>query len=214
MGAEDWIRYTDEIRETLRKWGVTHEVSPIKSHVAKLDGNGRRRFWRQSVYLPEERSISVAFSWRERGKPPTERRQVEFTMHAFPTPWENAEALAKALEALRLAEGRGSLRVMMKLLRQMFPQPTFTEGAGNAWDFVGGSSRRYNDGRQQQRPPDPLPEWRRILHIGMDAPLEVAEAAYRALAREAHPDRGGSHDRMKQLNRAIEQARNELARAS
>jgi hypothetical protein len=34
MGAEEWVRYTDEIRETLRKWGVYYRSrirSPLTS---------------------------------------------------------------------------------------------------------------------------------------------------------------------------------------
>lgn len=46
-----------------------------------------------------------------------------------------------------------------------------------------------------------------MLHIAEDAPLEVAEAAYRALSRKAHPDAGGNHERMKALNLAIEAIR-------
>lgn len=41
------------------------------------------------------------------------------------------------------------------------------------------------------------------LQIMRDAPIEVAEAAYKARARLAHPDNGGSAEQMKQLNEAI-----------
>lgn len=46
-----------------------------------------------------------------------------------------------------------------------------------------------------------------LLEIRPSASLDVAEAAYKAKVREAHPDRGGSAERMKQLNKAIEQIR-------
>jgi DnaJ domain len=42
-----------------------------------------------------------------------------------------------------------------------------------------------------------------ILGIMPDAPLAVAEAAYRARARTMHPDQGGSVDQFKELNEAI-----------
>lgn len=48
------------------------------------------------------------------------------------------------------------------------------------------------------------------LHIADDAPLEVAEAAYRALVKSAHPDTNGAqsgHTWMVTLNLAIEQIR-------
>lgn len=51
--------------------------------------------------------------------------------------------------------------------------------------------------------------WRDIL--GNPSTREGAEAAYRRLAKEAHPDaQGGSHDKMAQLNDAITTARREL----
>lgn len=58
----------------------------------------------------------------------------------------------------------------------------------------------------------PAPEdWRAALFVSPGATLDQAEAAYRALARDAHPDRpGGSNDKMARLNRAIEAARREL----
>lgn len=44
---------------------------------------------------------------------------------------------------------------------------------------------------------------RRILKITEDAPIEVAQAAYRALSKVDHPDAGGSVERMSELNWAI-----------
>lgn len=41
--------------------------------------------------------------------------------------------------------------------------------------------------------------------------LADAEAVYRRLAREAHPDQGGSHEQMVRLNQAIEAARAEAS---
>ena len=61
-----------------------------------------------------------------------------------------------------------------------------------------------------------LPEpatWRTLLRFNEDdAPtLDQVETSYRTQAQLAHPDRpGGSHDRMAELNRAIEEARKEL----
>ena len=52
-----------------------------------------------------------------------------------------------------------------------------------------------------------IPSWAKTLHIQPDAPQEVTEAAYRALSKIFHPDRGGSTEKMKQINAAVEQAR-------
>jgi hypothetical protein len=50
--------------------------------------------------------------------------------------------------------------------------------------------------------------WRSVLDLPPSgATLDEAEAAYRRLAALHHPDRGGSHERMAQLNQAIAEAR-------
>lgn len=48
-----------------------------------------------------------------------------------------------------------------------------------------------------------------VLGIYPGSPLMVAEAAYKAAALKAHPDRGGSQEQMAQLNKAIEALRKE-----
>ena len=45
------------------------------------------------------------------------------------------------------------------------------------------------------------------LHVAPDAPLAVAEAAWRALSKSAHPDAGGSDAAMARLNAAIDTIR-------
>ncbi|MFA6031147.1 MAG: J domain-containing protein [Elusimicrobiota bacterium] len=56
--------------------------------------------------------------------------------------------------------------------------------------------------------------WRLALGFngfeGCAATLAAVELRYRELAREAHPDRGGSHERMSELNGAIAAARAEM----
>ena len=49
-----------------------------------------------------------------------------------------------------------------------------------------------------------------LLEIRPDTSLEVAEAAYKAKVRKVHPDRGGSSEQMKALNRAIDEIRKKL----
>jgi hypothetical protein len=41
-----------------------------------------------------------------------------------------------------------------------------------------------------------------VLHLLPSAPPELVDAAYRTLAKLAHPDRGGSHEHMVQLTAA------------
>lgn len=52
--------------------------------------------------------------------------------------------------------------------------------------------------------------WRTVLGVEANSSLDAAEAAFRQLARQRHPDRGGSDDQMAELNSAIDAARREL----
>lgn len=53
--------------------------------------------------------------------------------------------------------------------------------------------------------------WRDVLGLPTIADLKSAQARYRQLAFEHHPDRGGSAERMAEINRAWEEAQQELA---
>jgi len=60
-------------------------------------------------------------------------------------------------------------------------------------------------------PPGAAGDWREVLGIGPDATFEEAQAAYRAKAREVHPDaKGGSAEEMIRLNAAMATAREVL----
>lgn len=50
-------------------------------------------------------------------------------------------------------------------------------------------------------------EWWIVLQVTPDANSEAVDAAYRRLARAAHPDAGGSHDAMARINAARDAAR-------
>ena len=53
-----------------------------------------------------------------------------------------------------------------------------------------------------------------VLGIRSDAPLEVIEASWRALAKRAHPDAGGSDAAMKEINAAWEKIKADRGAAS
>jgi hypothetical protein len=55
--------------------------------------------------------------------------------------------------------------------------------------------------------PEEAPDPYEVLDIRPGASLEVAEAAYKAKMRNVHPDRGGSEEKARQLNNAIDQIR-------
>jgi hypothetical protein len=50
-----------------------------------------------------------------------------------------------------------------------------------------------------------------MLHLLPSAPPAVVSAAYKALAKELHPDRGGSHARMQAINSAYALIKREYA---
>ena len=51
--------------------------------------------------------------------------------------------------------------------------------------------------------PGPLQEACTLLCVTSDAPLSVAQAAFKALARRHHPDIGGDTEMMQRLNNAL-----------
>jgi hypothetical protein len=54
--------------------------------------------------------------------------------------------------------------------------------------------------------------WRQVFGLPSDAPVTSAEvrALYKRMASQAHPDKGGSHAAMTELNEAYEQAKKEI----
>ncbi len=56
--------------------------------------------------------------------------------------------------------------------------------------------------RQRAALPPEVAEAYRTLHLRESAPLGVARAVYRALAKEVHPDTVGDHEAMRRLNGA------------
>lgn len=61
-------------------------------------------------------------------------------------------------------------------------------------------------------PPPVQRHWREVFGVPKDADVGAAdiEARYRAMARECHPDRGGSHERMVELNAARQAALDDI----
>lgn len=114
------------------------------------------------------------------------RRGRPFAMarDAYERPEHNLRSLTLAIEALRQLERHGGGTMLEKAFEGFTALPA--PGA--------------------KRP------WREALTIGGQVPmtLSAAETAYRQLARAHHPDNGGSHERMAELNAAIAEARREL----
>lgn len=90
---------------------------------------------------------------------------------------DNIHAIAKTIEAMRGIERWGSTDLLDRAFTGFMALPS---GSDAWWDVLG---------------------------VPKTASSADAEAAYRRLAKSAHPDAGGSHDRMSALNAAIEQFR-------
>ena len=106
-------------------------------------------------------------------------RHQEIACDRFPSAEQNARALYGLVDALRLADQRGMLREMAEQAAALLSAPVRARPAHE------------------------------VLRVFPDAPLAVIEAAYRALAKTAHPDAGGTDEAMKELNEAYETMRKE-----
>lgn len=102
-------------------------------------------------------------------------------------------------------------------------QPGAFGGRGGWWlsraafDKVGPLFRNYREVRQRLEAearggssppliPLQVEQAFSVLHLRPTAPPWVVQAVYRVLAKRSHPDAGGSHEAMKALNLAYEQA--------
>jgi hypothetical protein len=64
----------------------------------------------------------------------------------------------------------------------------------------------YGDDRSAPPPPQPIRQKDQdfaVLHLLPSAPPALIEAAFRCLSKELHPDRGGQHEAMIQLNETM-----------
>lgn len=95
---------------------------------------------------------------------------------------DNIQAIAHTIETLRRLQRIGGFDLVRQALRGF--QASYMAGEAESW-------------------------WN-VLGVNFDAPLHVAEAAYRRLVLSAHPDRGGSAEAMLRLNDAIREARETL----
>lgn len=188
-----WAEVEQDIADTMRKWHIFGNHT-LDVPFAKLKAVERRQATRMGQTM-EQRSVTLLFEWRSPGT--WQKRVIKVTANNAATAQENLERLAKTIEGMRLAEVRGGHRLAAILYYQMYPQ------------------QQQQQQQQQQTPP---PRQERVsstgpyatLHVADDAPLEVAEAAYRALVKSAHPDTNGAqsgHAWMVMLNLAIERIR-------
>lgn len=104
--------------------------------------------------------------------------QVCIPVDRYRTPEENLQAIHYIIEARRVELRHGTLALVKASFRGFRALP----------------------------PPLGKRTWREVLGLANGADAAAVNAAYRRLAAEAHPDRGGSHERMSELNAAREEA--------
>ena len=102
-----------------------------------------------------------------------DQRKQELSCSRFYVYRQNLRAIFLILHSLRLAAERGIMEDLAKAATAMLPPG------------------------KVKRPPH------EVLGIASDAPLDLAEAAYKVAAKKSHPDAGGSDERMMELNEAI-----------
>ena len=189
-----WSQLEADLAATFRKWHVwTYSLESVFVNAKAVE----RRKAGRAGQTPEQRKVTLRFVWFDNEA--RINRSVVLTMVREETALANLELLTKAVEHIRLADLRGLTNLVVKLYRQMKPEP---RPKSEPRQSTGQASSRT-----QTRSTGPFA----TLHVANDAPLEVAEAAYRALVRKAHPDAGGAHLTMVALNGAIEQIRQRYA---
>lgn len=130
----------------------------------------------------EERTVTLNFM--RKGKPYT------ITMGRQRRAVDNLLVIWLILETLRLNDARGYAAEVAAIYRQEFPALPAPGQASTA---------------PAPHPRDPYA----ALWLRSGAPLEVAEAAYRVLAKTAHPDHGGDRAQWDRIQQAIEAIRKE-----
>lgn len=118
-------------------------------------------------------------------------RDVVFACDTYGHIHENIHAIGLTIEALRTMERHGAAELLDRAFTgfEALPAP----GASKHWRDVLGMAADVGAPKAAQ--------------------LEAVRNLYRALASKHHPDRGGSHERMAEINRAWEQAQEELGNA-
>lgn len=175
-----WASILDNIEESFRKWrGVT--TWGVECLLAPRSST-------KTYQSQEERTVTLRYA--RRGAGDGHSKDYTITMARQSRAVDNLLVIWLILETLRLNAARGYAEQVAAVYRQEFPAlPAPGQASASA--------------------PELMTHYYRLLYVQRDAPLAVCEAAYRALAKDAHGDVGGSDERMRTLNAAIEQIRKE-----
>lgn len=105
------------------------------------------------------------------------KNQMCFACDQYKKVGENLTAIGKTIEAMRGMERWGASDMMERAFRGFAQLPQNT-------------SR----------------DWWDVLQVRRDSPRDAIETNFRRLSRDRHPDTGGSHEAMAELNRARAEA--------
>lgn len=185
--TKTWQQVRGALETTMNRMGVT--AYTVESPFEDARAIEKRKAGSKPQTI-EQSSVTLEFNlspiWFNSNH--AKERHIRITARSRETAVENLDALQRAFETIRLTAVRNLDGIVYRVYRQMFPQQ---------------QSRSIPP---QQEPPRTTPKSSgasAVLHIADEAPLAVAEAAYRALIRDVHPDVGGSHELAVALNAAI-----------
>lgn len=105
-------------------------------------------------------------------------KPLSMARDSYLTPYENVRSLVKAIDALRGIERHGGATMM----------------------------ERAFSGFTALAAPEVKRDWWDVLQVRRDSTKETIMFNYRALARDRHPDAGGSDQQMAELNAARDEA--------
>lgn len=170
-----------ELYDELRLLGAA--LVTVSSNIPlRLDGHPRADVARMKIADP---GVAVYFTLRG--------RQMVMARDAFWSVHDNLRSIGLAIEHLRGMERHGGASMMERAFEGFaaLPEPGNTSHRRKWWQVFDFDH-------------EPVAPFR-------DISLELAESVYRKKARTAHPDAGGTHDQMAELNAAIAEARRVLA---
>ena len=196
FGDFSFARNRDEVLDELRRMRASRVLLssnlPLRQDGLPYANGGNRNEARQDP------GVAVHFTWR--GKP------YVIACDYYQRVEDNTRALSKSIEAMRAIERHGATQILERAVAGFTALPPGASGEPEEvrrpwWEVLGVPKldgfefeEIANDPNHEMRPPI----------------LRLAEMMFKSKVKEAHPDRGGSPEAMRDLNVAIREARSVL----
>lgn len=176
----NFVRARDGVLASLRRMRVSEKDIVISSNVP-LRRDGLPL---ANIREPDDTGVAVYWMrrWYKDGKSFVEPKVI--ACDQWKKVWENLWAIVQALEALRTLERCGASQVIERAYAGFAALPP----------------------AMRSKP------WRQVLDVvdACNVTLDDVEASWRELVKVHHPDKGGSSERVAEINRARDDARKEL----